>query len=181
MFVFGCEKIPLYGRRGIRGYAIIDESMVSLASQHRWWMHKVKRSKVRYAYSQDWSRGLRFGMHQLLTNRIAVTDGLVVDHINGNGLDNRMANLRVVTNDENLKNRHHSKARPKSPKVKRLHARNISGVTGVRVRPTGIWIARACRGRKHIHLGCFKTKEAAVAARLKFDHEERGDVAQKVC
>jgi hypothetical protein len=41
-------------------------------------------------------------MHRVL---LGVPPGMVADHINGNGLDNRRENLRVVTKQENGWNR----------------------------------------------------------------------------
>jgi hypothetical protein len=75
----------------------------------------------------------------------------VIDHINGDPADNRIANLRAVTQRENLRN-------------SRLHSGSKSGVTGVR--PSGSkWQAEIWNGTRRVHLGTFATKEAAARAR----------------
>lgn len=75
----------------------------------------------------------------------------LLDHINGQRHDNRIANLRVVNKIENARNA-------------KMNANNTSGATGVSFRGNA-WIARISDGRKLIQLGTFATIEEAVAAR----------------
>ena len=75
-----------------------------------------------------------------------------IDHINHDRLDNRISNLREVSQVTNLRNKSKSKA-------------NSSEHTGVYKTAVGNWIARICVNRKQINLGTFLTLEEAVAAR----------------
>lgn len=77
-----------------------------------------------------------------------------IDHINGNPADNRIENLRLVTNWQNSRNR-------KTPK------QNTSGRVGVAWRQDlGRWEATIGVGSgKSKSLGAYDTKEEAIAAR----------------
>jgi len=76
----------------------------------------------------------------------------LVDHINGDGLDNRRVNLRPATGSQNGAN-----ISPPS--------HNTSGYKGVALyKRTGRWRACITVDRKHIHLGYYDTAEEAVAA-----------------
>ena len=74
-----------------------------------------------------------------------------IDHIDGNSLNNRIENLRDVTNAENQKNL-------KKPK------NNTSGHVGVR-RHRGKWQAQIKVSGRYIHLGYFTNLDEAVAVR----------------
>lgn len=87
-------------------------------------------------------------IHRLIVD---APDGLVVDHRNHNGLDNRKDNLRIVTTAFNNLNR-------------RGAARNsTTGFRGVSKAPVG-WRARLSRGKKRYELGNFPTPEQASEA-----------------
>ena len=82
--------------------------------------------------------------------------GFSIDHVNGNKLDNRRDNLRLVTYQLNQANR------------KNLNSNNTSGARGV-IRRSGAtknpWLAQIMVNRKTIHLGVFATMVEAVMAR----------------
>lgn len=85
-----------------------------------------------------------------------------VDHINGNRLDNRLENLRVVTHSINGKN------------AKR-NSRNTSGHVGVYWRSdTNRWAAYGTFNGKTKALGSFPNKSLAISARLKWEKEVGG-------
>ena len=77
--------------------------------------------------------------------------GLLVDHINGDRLDNRRSNLRTATPSQNNAN---SRDRPRK-----------SGFRGVYPhRPTGRWIAQVSVAGRPQHLGIFDDPRDAARA-----------------
>lgn len=79
------------------GYALIDVDDVVKIKQSRWHLHLSHG--ISYAISTKLGP-----MHRYLLSLI--DSPLEVDHINGNGLDNRKKNLRAVTHLENMRNSH---------------------------------------------------------------------------
>ena len=76
-----------------------------------------------------------------------------IDHINHVKTDNRMVNLREVTRSENQKNR-------------TLNVGSKSGVAGVRWRKQmGKWESNIRVNGKDLYLGCYASKEKAIARR----------------
>ncbi|TGA95627.1 hypothetical protein E4665_17800 [Sporolactobacillus shoreae] len=88
-------------------------------------------------------------MHRLI---LKCSDDKVVDHINGNRLDNRLKNLRICSAKNNSRN-------------KGVGKNNSSGVPGVSKTPNGKWRARIMVDRKEIALGRYEDFEKAVQAR----------------
>ena len=74
-----------------------------------------------------------------------------IDHINGDRTDNRMINLRNVSGAQNMKN-------------KRLYARNVTGVSGVRRRGPRWEVTIGIGGRSE-WLGSFSDMDEAIAVR----------------
>lgn len=94
------------------------------------------------------------GYRTILLHRELMKAGrnTVVDHINGNTLDNRRINLRLCTQAENAHNSKRSKA-------------NKSGFKGVSWNKNlGYWQAKICVKRHQIHIGWFKNPEDAYTA-----------------
>lgn len=82
-----------------------------------------------------------------------------IDHENGNRSDNRITNLRDCSNQTNQRNQ-------------RRAANNTSGVTGVSWhKKEQRWRARISTDGKQVHLGCFKEKSDAIAARKAAEKE----------
>lgn len=76
-----------------------------------------------------------------------------IDHIDGDGLNNRWSNLRVLSHRENMRN------------VVQARSHNGTGVLGVTLhKPSGKWRARITCDGVEKYLGLYPTVEAASAA-----------------
>lgn len=91
--------------------------------------------------------------------------GFVVDHINGNGLDNRRENLRISTQAQNLWNA-------------KKHKDSSSIYKGVSKRRNDTnWSARIMKNGKAQHIGMFTTETEAASAYNRVAKELFGEFA----
>ena len=91
--------------------------------------------------------------------------GKVVDHINGNKLDNRRCNLRICTVRENVIN-------------SKISKNNTSGFPGVSFRKDmNKWRAYLMVNRKQITFGWFDNIEDAIEARILGEQKHFGEFA----
>ncbi|NOQ73258.1 MAG: hypothetical protein GQ574_14720 [Crocinitomix sp.] len=83
-----------------------------------------------------------------------------IDHINGDRTDNRVPNLRDVTQKENTRNA-------------TLAAGSLSGMTGVTWnKSSNKWVARAMVDGGQFYLGAFKNLDEAISSREVFNKEK---------
>jgi len=135
--------------------ALVDDAdffrLLKLA--RRWSL--ATRGRTRYAVRWEKIDGVRtcIYLHRWILD---APPGKVVDHINGNGLDNRRANLRIVTQAENMLNQ-------TTPR------KASSGFAGVAFVPSsGNWRAYVNVGNRQVSIGVWPTPELAAAARDRY-------------
>ena len=134
----GAKLIPLTQGE----FAIVDAEDFDRLNRYKW--HTQTGGRTYYARSRENGKIIR--MHRLITN---APKGLVVDHINHNGMDNRKANLRICTYAENSHNR-------------RCGRRGSSKYKGVsRCKKKELFLACIRCDGKYYHLGRFKSEIAA--------------------
>lgn len=107
-FGYAFRRIPL--TQGL--YAIVDPDDYPRLAKCKW--HATKGRSTYYAQRKVWDGKKEFTirMHRQVLN---VPESLLVDHINRNGLDNRIANLRPAAHWQNVCN---------SPKSERTKSRS---------------------------------------------------------
>jgi hypothetical protein len=120
---------------------LTDEEDSVLLTAYRW--HLSRKSHTSYVIRRIRTpKGRKtVYLHREITKAPA---GLVVDHINGNGLDNRRENLRVVTAQENAWNQ-------------RVRADSRTGLTNVS--------HDAYSGTYRVHFQMRSLEEALIAAK----------------
>lgn len=127
-----------------KGYiAFVDDEDYDQLITHKWKANVTSSGQV-YAMRA----GLK--MHRVVMN---APKGMVVDHINGNTLDNQKKNLRICEQRMNARNRGVRKTCHKTSMFK-----------GVHLAKSGVWIARIRVNSKGYCLGYFDREiDAALA------------------
>lgn len=94
------RRIPLTQGK----YAIVDPEDFERLSKHKWHLQRTNQTfyAVRRAKGRERTKGQVVFMHRSI---MSPPEGMSIDHINNNGLDNRKANLRLATAAQNARNR----------------------------------------------------------------------------
>lgn len=138
------KKIRLNGKYKDH-ICLIDDLDFDKVKNRVW--HGQCRKKGETVYALDGHRNL---MHQVLLGK---KDGLTIDHINGNGLDNRRKNLRFCTQKQNSRN---------NKRRKNLFSSKYKGVYKKTYKSGKMsWVASITVDNKHIYLGTFENEEHA--------------------
>lgn len=90
-------RVELSGPGGAGLFIEIDDDDLPLVAGIRWFAHRAARSLTIYAKGN--AGGRMTTVHRVI---MAAKPGQIIDHIDGNGLNNRRANLRFVTQQVNI-------------------------------------------------------------------------------
>lgn len=149
----GCNESETVIKLSQGKESIIDLSDVVNVSQYKWYANWDGHNyyAVRNVTCLDGKRR-KIGLHNFLIG--VGINGFEVDHINGQTLDNRRSNLRLVTHRENTSNRKEKREQTKTSRYVGVHLE----------KRTGHWIARIQKEGNRISLGSFRDQDSAYYA-----------------
>lgn len=157
------KKIELKGNRGKGMFALVDEDDYERVNQLKWYPDKGNLTKYAGTFTFINGKPVHVALHRLIMG-LSKGDGKEIDHINGNGLDNRKQNLRVCTRGENLRN---SKFRKGSSSHRGVHLHKGSKK----------WYAQIRFDNKKHYLGSFDCEIEAAEAYNNAAKEHHGEFA----
>ena len=147
--------------------AIVDDKDFERISQYRWNASYYLRKDMWVAIRTTGNKYKRniFLMHREILGLLK-GDGQIVDHRDGNSLNNTRLNLRIVSNSQNLQNH------------RGLRKGNSSGFIGVyKHKKYNIWYPAVMLDDKKYYLGSYKNKRIAAVMRDKAALHLHGDFA----
>jgi hypothetical protein len=152
----------------INGYdVLIDDENFELINAYTWRFTSTCHGGP-YLYRRYRSNGKQrmIFFHRTIT---CCPKGMLIDHINGNTLDNRKCNLRICTHQQNMKNQKRRK-------------NNTSGYKGVSFdKRDKVYRAHISLNMKRIYLGSFKSPEDAYAAYCEASKKYHGEFGRTDC
>lgn len=144
-----------------RGYsAIVDDEDYQRFGHLRWGAQVARLNPLLVYATRKVKHSILCCLHREI---MGAKPGVMVDHRDGDGLNNRRRNLRFCTNSQNLQNQ-------------RLNARNTSGFKGVS-KGNRKWRAQIRFSGKTIFLGAFKYRIDAARCYDKWARRYFGEFA----
>lgn len=141
---------------------LVDDEDLERLLPYKWAEHRTTDHLTSYARAEVNGKKDRRLMHRMILDAPRGSD---IDHINGDGLDNRKVNLRLATRSQNMHNQ-------------RNRRNNTSGFKGVTLDSrNGRWRGRVMLERRSVSLGYFATKEEAAAVVRAARQKLHGDFA----
>jgi GTP:adenosylcobinamide-phosphate guanylyltransferase len=128
--------------------ALVDDEDFEYLNQFKWCV-----SKSGHSFYAQTIRKVKIRMHrEIMKTQLENNIGKIIDHIDGNGLNNQKYNLRTCTRAENGRNRH--------------SVNNSSGYLGVfKIKSKKEkWKVQIVVNKKSIYIGTFKDKKDAAKA-----------------
>jgi hypothetical protein len=135
---------------------LVDDQDFDFVAGRKWTAQKGRQGCL---YAVPTTAAGRDAMHRQIAARMGI-GGSAIDHINGDGLDNRRANLRACDHAQNAWNA--------------VRPTGSSGVPGVCKNRSG-WAVRFDHRGKRIYLGTFKDLAEAAGVAMRARAELRGD------
>jgi hypothetical protein len=123
-------------------YALVDDADFYLLSGVKWYAMKYPSGDTYYAVRARKANGKSISRLQMQNVIMNPAMGMLVDHKDGDGLNNQRSNLRICTPKENGYNR-------------KINKNNKSGFKGVRNNKNR-WEVKIIKDGKYYHLGRFK-------------------------
>jgi hypothetical protein len=157
-------SIPLHNTHHPGFFALVDATDEELVMKFTWRYIRSKQHNTAYAFAKI-KRDGKWGnitLHRLL---MGDPKGVLVDHINHDGLDCRRSNMRYATNQQNQFNQ--PKRRGSTSRYKGVH------------RPKGarFWKVNLRINGRPTYMGTFKTEREAALAYNEFAKQHYGEFA----
>lgn len=150
-------------------YVLVDAEDFEWLSQWKWYYWRTKHARTGYAVRNQKGEEIKGKRSAVRMHRAILPKVKLVDHINGNGLDNRKANLRPATQSQQRTNR---------PAFKNKKNSKFKGVSFTVWEGYSYWVSRIKKDGKIYYLGTFKTELAAHRAYIKKAKELHGEFAR---